>query len=298
MHSIQQATREAACGHEQSTDSTSSPRTSASSASSTEANYSNGSTRLPTPPPHSGVVGSCVTASVGNIHLDRPISVGELVEVHASLVYTGRSSMHILVTVCSSDLTGPSPFKPRSVSIVFVAVDDSGHPVEVPRWTPVTMLELQRQRQARVRMRTRKRIDAAMAAESYTAEGTASSAALRFVATRQDRRRRRPAVDRRSGRRMRSRLGWRPSPHVLHRRDPLLPPGRHRRRHRRHRTNHPHGTAQHPHQRPASPQSQAHPCRTRTRSSSHSTSAAGPNLSRSGSPAPTKTIDSISTPGT
>ena len=47
----------------------------------------------------------CVTASVGNFHLDRPISVGELVEVHASLVYTGRSSMHILVTVHSSDPT-------------------------------------------------------------------------------------------------------------------------------------------------------------------------------------------------
>ena len=47
----------------------------------------------------------CVTASVGNIHLDRPISVGELVELHASLVYTGRSSMHILVTVYSSDPT-------------------------------------------------------------------------------------------------------------------------------------------------------------------------------------------------
>ena len=40
-----------------------------------------------------------VTASVGNIHLDRPISIGELVEVHASLVYTGRSSMHVLITV-------------------------------------------------------------------------------------------------------------------------------------------------------------------------------------------------------
>ena len=56
----------------------------------------------------------CVTASVGNIHLDRPIGVGELVELHADLVYTGRSSMHILVTVHSSDPTGANAVKPPS----------------------------------------------------------------------------------------------------------------------------------------------------------------------------------------
>ncbi len=57
----------------------------------------------------------CVTASVGNIHLDRPISVGELVEVHASLVYTGRSSMHILITVYSSDPTRGQSSSNRAV---------------------------------------------------------------------------------------------------------------------------------------------------------------------------------------
>src|SRR6266446_3011087 len=49
--------------------------------------------------------GACVAASVGNLHLDRPISVGELVEVNATLVYTGRSSMHILITAHFSDPT-------------------------------------------------------------------------------------------------------------------------------------------------------------------------------------------------
>ena len=48
----------------------------------------------------------CVAASVSNFHLDRPIRVGELVEVHACLVYTRRSSMHILVTVYSGDPAG------------------------------------------------------------------------------------------------------------------------------------------------------------------------------------------------
>ena len=128
----------------------------------------------------------CVAASVGNLHLDRPIGVGELVEVHASLVYTGGSSMHMLVTVCSSDPAGAKAVQTSQCPIIFVAVDDGGNPVEVPRWTPVTMLELQRQRQARVRIRMRQRIEGAMAAESYTAEGTAPRATLRFRAAPTD----------------------------------------------------------------------------------------------------------------
>ena len=128
----------------------------------------------------------CVAASVGNLHLDRPIGVGELVEVHASLVYTGRSSMHMLVTISSGDPARAKAVQTSQCPIIFVAVDESGSPVEVPRWTPVTMLELQRQRQARVRIRIRKRVESAMAPESYTAEGTAPRATLRFRAAGTD----------------------------------------------------------------------------------------------------------------
>jgi acyl-CoA hydrolase len=128
----------------------------------------------------------CVASSVGNFHLDRPIGVGELVDVHASLVYTGHSSMHILVTVYSTDPTRARAAQTSQCSIIFVAVDDAGCPVAVPAWTPVTMLELQRQHQARVRIRMRKRIEDAMGAERYTAEGTAPRAALRFRAATTD----------------------------------------------------------------------------------------------------------------
>jgi acyl-CoA hydrolase len=126
--------------------------------------------------------GHCVASSVGNFHLDRPIGVGELVDVHASLVYTGRSSMHVLVTICSSDPGRAKSVQTAQCPIIFVAVDDTGNRTEVPRWTPVTMLELQRQRQARLRMRMRKRIEGAMEAESDTAEGTAPCATMRFRA--------------------------------------------------------------------------------------------------------------------
>ena len=128
----------------------------------------------------------CVTAYVGNIHLDRPISIGELVELHATLVYTGRTAMHILVTVYSTDPTRAKPVQTSQCLTIFVAVDDDGRPVEVPHWTPDTILELQRHRQARARIPMRKQIETAMAAEHYTPESTAPQATLRFLAAPTD----------------------------------------------------------------------------------------------------------------
>jgi acyl-CoA hydrolase len=185
MRSIQQATREAACGHETI------HRFRVERTDVGALGFVDGGKLLEWIDEAAHATAAqwcgcyCVTASVGNVHLDRPISVGELVEVQASLAYTGCCSMHILVTICTTDLSRAYPVQTSQCSVVFVAVSESGHPVEVPRWTPVTMLELQRQRQARVRVRTRKRIEDAMAAESYTAAGTASCATLRFVADNQ-----------------------------------------------------------------------------------------------------------------
>ena len=130
--------------------------------------------------------GDCVAASVGNFHLDRPISVGETVELHASLVYTGHSSMHILVTICSSDPARGKAVQTAQCSIVFIAVDASGHPVDVPRWTPLIMLDLQRHRQARARARMRRRIEDTMEAVSDTDEGAAPRVTLRFRAASGD----------------------------------------------------------------------------------------------------------------
>ena len=111
--------------------------------------------------------GQCAAASIGNFHLDRSISIGELIDMHADLVYTGSHSMHILVTLCASDPTLSKADQTVQCSIVFVAVDENGCPVEVPQWTPVTMLDLQRHRQARVRMRTRRRIEDAMPVQGF-----------------------------------------------------------------------------------------------------------------------------------
>ena len=74
----------------------------------------------------------CVTAYVGNVQFSRPVAVGELVEATARLVHTGRSSMHILVSVRSGDPQTARLSSATECLMVFVAVDGEGRPVEVP----------------------------------------------------------------------------------------------------------------------------------------------------------------------
>jgi acyl-CoA hydrolase len=108
----------------------------------------------------------CVTTYVGNVHLHRPIGVGDLVQLNASVVHTGHSSIHLVVTIHTSDPTGDKG-QTAQCPMIFVAVDDIGRPVEVPRWTPVTMLEMQRHHHARLRIPVCKRIEGVMAADSH-----------------------------------------------------------------------------------------------------------------------------------
>lgn len=81
---------------------------------------------------------SVVTVYVGGIRFYKPIHIGNLVELNARLIYTGRTSMHITVDVQVSDPRVGDYTETTHCVIVFVALGDDGHPVEVPAWTPVT----------------------------------------------------------------------------------------------------------------------------------------------------------------
>ena len=80
----------------------------------------------------------CVTAYVGGIRFIRPISIGELVEVQAKLIHTGRTSMHIAVDVRAGDPRGAEFGKTTHCIIVFVGVNPEGQPVPVISWEPVS----------------------------------------------------------------------------------------------------------------------------------------------------------------
>ncbi|MPW17144.1 acyl-CoA thioesterase [Paraburkholderia sp. CNPSo 3157] len=80
----------------------------------------------------------CVTVSVGNIRFRRPIHVGNLVELRARVVATGRTSMHIHVSVHAGDPKGGELLQTTDCLVVMVAVNENGTPVSVPSFVPQT----------------------------------------------------------------------------------------------------------------------------------------------------------------
>jgi acyl-CoA hydrolase len=73
----------------------------------------------------------CVTVYVGGIRFVRPIMIGDLVEVEASLAYTGKKSINISVAVRSGDLKEMNLELTAQCAVVFVAVDSHGLPIAV-----------------------------------------------------------------------------------------------------------------------------------------------------------------------
>jgi acyl-CoA hydrolase len=104
----------------------------------------------------------CVTAYVGGIRFHKPVLIGSLVKAHARLIYTGRTSMHIAVDVSAGDPKFGRFSKTTHCIIIFVAVDNEGHPVEIPPWEPVTEEDIGLQNYARRLMDLRKAIEVEM----------------------------------------------------------------------------------------------------------------------------------------
>ena len=128
----------------------------------------------------------CVTAYVGDVRFTRPIPVGDIVEAQAQLVHTGRSSMHIVVTVSSGDPKQHALAPATRCLVVFVAVDGSGSTVPVARWEPRTDEQRMLQEAATLRVGVRAEIEQAMAEQKYTDAGTAPRPVLRFLAAPTD----------------------------------------------------------------------------------------------------------------
>jgi acyl-CoA hydrolase len=80
----------------------------------------------------------CVTLYVGGLHFIRPIRVGEIVELRALVIHTGRTSLHIAIDIYARDPKEPTLKRTGHCVIVFVALDENGRPKAVPAWTPVS----------------------------------------------------------------------------------------------------------------------------------------------------------------
>ena len=76
----------------------------------------------------------CVTVYLGGLHFLGPIRVGELVELRAIVIRTGRTSLDIAIDVYAGDPTSAVRRRTGHCVIVFVALDADGRPTSVPPW--------------------------------------------------------------------------------------------------------------------------------------------------------------------
>lgn len=123
----------------------------------------------------------CVTAYVGNIRHRRPIPPGSLVEVQARIVHTGRTSMHVVVTVSSAEVSERVYAPAVTCVIIFVAKGDDGRPQAVPTWVPSSASDHELAAAAIDRIGPRNEIKRVMLAEEYTGKGTAPRSTMRSL---------------------------------------------------------------------------------------------------------------------
>jgi 4-hydroxybenzoyl-CoA thioesterase len=123
----------------------------------------------------------CVTAYVGNVRHRRPIPPGSLVEVVARIVHTGRTSMHVVVTVSSAEVSEPRYTPATTCILVFVAKDAQGSPTAVPQWQPSTRSDRKLAQLALDRMAPRDEIRRIMLGEEYSDASAAPRTTLRFL---------------------------------------------------------------------------------------------------------------------
>jgi acyl-CoA hydrolase len=67
--------------------------------------------------------------------------VGEVVELQALVIRTGRTSLDIAVDVYARDPKSPARRRTGHCVIVFVALSADGRPVPVPQWQPQDELD-------------------------------------------------------------------------------------------------------------------------------------------------------------
>ena len=72
------------------------------------------------------------TAAIDSVDFNMPVRAGEMVVLKAKLTWVGRTSMEVLVEVCSDNfLTGETHLANRAY-LTFVALDENGKPQPVP----------------------------------------------------------------------------------------------------------------------------------------------------------------------
>jgi uncharacterized protein (TIGR00369 family) len=97
----------------------------------------------------------CVTVAMDSMTFHSPVHVGELLSCVASVTYVGRTSLEVEVRVSAENpITGEFTYT-SSAYLVYVAIDETGRPCQVPALRCETEEQKRALDQARARQRRR-----------------------------------------------------------------------------------------------------------------------------------------------
>jgi len=92
-----------------------------------------------------------VTVAVDSMVFREPIKIGDLVILNAEVTYTGHTSMEAEVQVIAENpITGERTYT-NTAYVVYVALDDEGHPTPIPALVTETEEEKRRMEQGKKR---------------------------------------------------------------------------------------------------------------------------------------------------
>lgn len=114
----------------------------------------------------------CVTVYLGGLQFLAPIRVGDLVELRALVIRTGRSSLDVAVDVYAGDLKRDERRRTCHCVIVFVALDSVGRPTQVPAWRPAAAVDRALESYAQRLGELRRQMDAEMERRLGSTAGT------------------------------------------------------------------------------------------------------------------------------
>lgn len=92
-----------------------------------------------------------VTVAIDSMTFRQPIKIGDLVVLNAEVTYTGRTSMEAEVQVVAENPVSGERTHTNTAYLVYVALDDDGHPTTVPALVTESEEEKARMEQAKKR---------------------------------------------------------------------------------------------------------------------------------------------------
>ncbi|MDG6996094.1 MAG: acyl-CoA thioesterase [Nitrososphaerota archaeon] len=96
-----------------------------------------------------------VTASIDRMDFFKPVYIGDLLTLKASVNYTGKTSLEIGVRIEAENLRSGEVAHTGSSYLTYVALDRDGKPTTVPEIVPETEVEKRRYKEAQERRKIR-----------------------------------------------------------------------------------------------------------------------------------------------